>query len=605
MYSRQHELPRLPLPRLPDTLARYLLAIEPLVPRSAFEKTSALVKEALADGSDLRALQCKLEARAATVDNYVADDWNAMYMEGRWPLLINSNPGVTHDVPFVWDAVPTTDHVVERGAWMVAGSLGFAEKVEGGTLEPNVFKGMPLDMAPYRRMFRSTRIPHPACDDFLKGGPEVEHVVVLRGAGFWRVPVYEPQTRRPLSVAQLAAALRHICAQPVAAAGPSLALLTWGERDGWAAARAELEAHSARNRASLRCIDEAIFHLCLDLAPVGSTVEERARSSLMGDATRAPRWADKSVSLFVGADGHTGCNFEHAWGDGLVLQRWTHEMVGYVHAHVRAAGGVSATDSAEARAPPRVAPERLVWELPPTLQATLGTALASHEAVAGALRISSCAHTRWSPAAIKACGLPPDGVVQQSLQLAYHKLEGRTPSTYQSCAMAHFAEGRTETIRSATLASRAFVLAAAPGSGVSAQEQAAALRAACRTHAALSNAAARGQGVDRHLFALRCLASRQGASMPALFTDATFASFSTIDLSTSTLPSYGCEQAIFGPVSAEGYGLLYCYPAPGDFIRLVATTYAPRDAAQFTRAIGEALALCERLAKLEPVEAKL
>lgn len=53
----------------------------------------------------------------------------------------------------------------------------------------------------------------------------------------------------------------------------------------------------------------------------------------------------------------------------------------------------------------------------------------------------------------------PDSFIQQALQLAWYKDQGYVTATYESASTRGFLHGRTETIRSVTAESRAFVKA--------------------------------------------------------------------------------------------------------------------------------------------------
>jgi carnitine O-acetyltransferase len=53
----------------------------------------------------------------------------------------------------------------------------------------------------------------------------------------------------------------------------------------------------------------------------------------------------------------------------------------------------------------------------------------------------------------------PDSFIQQALQLAWYKDQGYVSPTYESASTRGFLHGRTETIRSVTTDSRAFVKA--------------------------------------------------------------------------------------------------------------------------------------------------
>ena len=188
--------------------------------------------------------------------------------------------------------------------------------------------------------------------------------------------------------------------------------------------------------------------------------------------------------------------------------------------------------------------------------------------------------------------------MQACLQLAFHWASGgQGPvSTYESASTAHFFSGRTETIRSASAEAAAFVQSVV--SGASREEQVQRLRASAERHAALAKAAASGEGIDRHLFALQALAaSGQSAaaaapsspicSAAAFFADPTYYAVTSNELSTSTLTDPITRQAAFGPVHPEGYGVSYHLPSAE--LKFCVTTYAPRDAEAFVSTLEKAL----------------
>lgn len=576
MLANQGKLPRLPLPSLDDTLARYLKAAKPLVSAAAFEATETNVRAALEAGSDVRALQAKLvEADEAQVDeNYVAKVWESMYLEGRWGLALNSNPGI---VSFGGAFGPNATTQVQRAARMVSATLAFAIQVESGTLKPDVFKKVPVDMVQYTRMFASTRIPAKGRDVLRKAASaKVAHIVVLRRDAFWSVPVIDSATGLPLSVRAIEGALQAVIdgtpdgnEMP---SPPSLAVLTTTDRDVWAVTRKVLAEHSEVNAESLSEIDDALFHVVLDAPSAGGGLEGAVRASLHGEAAMAPRWNDKGVSIMVTADATPLCQFEHSWGDGIAIARWLGEMFG----RIKAARYPEPAELEEG-APPH----KLGWVLPPSVAKAVGAAAAAHAASCGALDVCATRFTEWGPAQIKEWGCSPDGTVQAAMQLAFYRVAGHTPSTYESCSTAHFKGGRTETIRSATTESADFVAAVVEGMDVAVQ--ASRLRASAKRHAAVCREAAEGKGIDRHLFALKALAP----AGTALFDDPSYATLSGNELSTTTLTLEPVQQSSFGPVHAEGYGV--SYHMPPDELRFCTTAYAPRDAQKFGAELEKAL----------------
>lgn len=78
-------------------------------------------------------------------------------------------------------------------------------------------------------------------------------------------------------------------------------------------------------------------------------------------------------------------------------------------------------------------------------------------------------------------------------------------------------------------------------------------------HSRISLDAKVGNGMDRHMFAMRDIATRGGddGDVPALFNDPAYAALSEVILSTSTLSSDALVGGGFGPVNAQCYALGY------------------------------------------------
>ncbi len=606
MYAKQSELPRLPLPTLEDTLRRYLAAIEPLsLPPAQLEATRALVAEQLKPGSELRALQAKLEAfdAARSSVSFVSDAWEAMYLEGRWPLLINSNPGSVSTCKAFMQGDGATSQVA-RAARLIASAVAFHTEVEAGTIAPDQFRGVPLDMRQYSRLFSMCRVPRAGRDELRKSRGS-KHVVVLRGDTFWEVAVVD-DAGAPLSVSAIEQSLRRVVeATPAPRAerpAPSLAALTSADRDSWAAARRELEAASEQNVASFGVVESALFHVVLDqvdlgVAPgadpaAGTQTEAAARLALCGEPRLAPRYLDKSFTIAVSADGVPMWNLEHSWGDGIVMTRMGVEVL----SRIRKQNYHAATPSAAASPPPR----RLEWRVPASSAREVEACADCIDAASANLDLRHLRFSAYGADALKSWKTSPDGVVQAALQLAFFKTAGRIGATYESATTARFDGGRTETIRSATSAAAAWVASATEGRPLA--EQAAALRASAKAHSAVAREAADGKGFDRHLYALKQLASRGGGALPAFFADPSFEHLAGNELSTSTLTIWSTWQSCFGPVHPSGYGVMY--HTPKDELRFCVTAFKPSSAARFADELDAALRHVARVLEAEAAEAK-
>ena len=217
------------------------------------------------------------------------------------------------------------------------------------------------------------------------------------------------------------------------------------------------------------------------------------------------------------------------------------------------------------------------------------------------LSLATLSYTRWGAGDTKAAGFSPDGAAQQCLQLAYALCDahaGETVATYESASTQAFRGGRTETIRSATAESAAFVKAALEAMGkvgTAATTTAAATTAtqftekkeelrlkfktACEQHAAVAGAAASGKGFDRHLYALKSIAeeserekaTQQPPPPQPLFASKGYQLLSNNVLSTSTVSNPYTDQTSFGPVVAHGYGVMY-HIDPAE-VRFCVTSY--------------------------------
>lgn len=92
----QQSLPRLPIPKLEDTCARYLRAQKPLLDTTTYEKTEACVKEFL--NEEGKTLQKSLvdEDKKNKHTSYITKHWFDIYLSDRKPLPINYNPFLVH-----------------------------------------------------------------------------------------------------------------------------------------------------------------------------------------------------------------------------------------------------------------------------------------------------------------------------------------------------------------------------------------------------------------------------------------------------------------------------------------------------------------------------
>lgn len=96
-----------------------------------------------------------------------------------------------------------------------------------------------------------------------------------------------------------------------------------------------------------------------------------------------------------------------------------------------------------------------------------------------------------------------------------------------------------------------------------------------------------GQGFDRHLFALRYLASREGRVLPSIYTDPAYAAINHNILSTSTLTSPAVSLGGFAPVVPDGFGV--GYGIHDNWIGCNVSSYPSRNTHEFLECVSKSL----------------
>lgn len=99
--TNPQNLPRLPVPKLNDTLEKFLETAEPHLTPERFENTKNIVREFGRNGGVGEKLQKLLEKRADTTENWLSDpvsNWwlNCAYLQYRDPVVVWSSPGLVY-----------------------------------------------------------------------------------------------------------------------------------------------------------------------------------------------------------------------------------------------------------------------------------------------------------------------------------------------------------------------------------------------------------------------------------------------------------------------------------------------------------------------------
>lgn len=144
-------------------------------------------------------------------------------------------------------------------------------------------------------------------------------------------------------------------------------------------------------------------------------------------------------------------------------------------------------------------PQPLDWHITPITEQAIVTAVAAGKDLLGTQAMGYHL-TKYGKAAIKTYGISPDSCAQMIIQLAYYRLLGpkRPGGTYEAATTRRFLKGRTETIRTVTLETEAWLRAMHDPEAVS-ETKIELLRKACKVHIQDAREAGKAQGIDRHM----------------------------------------------------------------------------------------------------------
>ncbi|XP_071321571.1 carnitine O-acetyltransferase [Trachinotus anak] len=583
--THQQGLPRLPVPPLQQTCERYIMALEPIVEADELKYTKELVQEFQKAGGVGERLQKSLEKRARNTENWLSEWWvQVAYLEYRMPVVVHSSPGLV---------LPRMNFSNKQGqirfaAKLIAGVLDFKMMIDNESLPVEYLGGKPLCMNQYYEVLSSCRIPGLKRDSVVnhaKSSPPPKHIVVVHNFQFFMLDVYNSDGT-PLTVDQLSVQLERICSSSIPTSNVEpVGILTTQHRDSWGKAYANL-IKDKTNKESVSAIQRSIFTLCLDGAIPGAS-DEMYRSSaavqmLHGGGTQwnsGNRWFDKTLQFIVGEDGTCGANYEHAPAEGPPIVALIDHVVEY-------------TRKPETVQPPMVplpSPKKLHFNITPEIKKDIEEAKQSMNILAQDLDMRVIVFDHFGKNVPKAHKMSPDAFIQIALQLAYYRMYRRCCATYESASLRMFRLGRTDTIRSASNASAAFVKAFDDPSKQNAQKVDL-MEKAVKAHRSYTNMAISGQAIDRHLLGLKMQALDEKLSMPDIFNDTAYAKALHYQLSTSQVPSKTDCVMCFGPVVTNGYGV--CYNPMNNHINFAVSSFntcEETNAAHLAQAMENAL----------------
>ncbi|KAG8907636.1 Carnitine O-acetyltransferase mitochondrial [Tulasnella sp. 403] len=587
-FSRQKQLPKLPIPAFERTIEKLIQSLQPLAWSSdEWKSTKAKIDQFARPGGLGPILHRRLLERNETdnIKHWLEEFWdNAAYLKYRDSVLVNVSYYYGFSLPY------PERSLAYRTAALIRSVLLQRRQLKQGSMPIDLTRKDPLCMDTWRWMFDCCRIPGLEGTDWSVTGAQSGddgnhgHIIVLRRNRPWKVDISIDGTL--LSTQDLETQLRHIYESPLKTA-PSIGLLTSNDRDTWAKDYANLLSTDSRNAVTLQDIVTAAFVVCLDTSTPETRLESSKNLFHGGDHLDqlGNRWLDKPAQIIICDNGESGYMGEHSVMDGTPSVTMIDRALGTLY-HGDFDHG-SQTDLTVS--PPRP----LEWVVTPEVAtAILGAQKAAERLVSRqAMGMLTTAYGRDE---IKKFGFSPDAWAQMIIQLAYHRLlactggsgRKRNGGTYEAASTRGFFKGRTETIRIVTEEAMAFCDAMDDPSQ-DAETRRSLLKTATTKHRLDADDAVNAMGIDRHLFGMRNVIG-PGESLPALFSDPLYIRGSTWVLSTSAIFSrYFTRGYGWGQVVPGGFGVAYMTGFP-DRLEFTVTSRKSQPNADFVQQIDVA-----------------
>ncbi|CAL1534831.1 unnamed protein product [Lymnaea stagnalis] len=547
-FSVQYSLPKLPVPPLEQTLRKYLETCQPLLTEDQYMATEEIVKRF--QSKEGPTLQKLLEERALNHTNWLSDWWkHVAYLESRIPLVVNVNPGTI----LPRQSYRGQKEQVAFAARFIAGVLDYKIMLDEQTVPVDTLGGKPLCMVQYYQLMNACRIPGVKTDTHVCIGPDnpdrPKHITVIHNNHIFSVDVYGNQGK-PLSVDQLRTQLQ-ICVDQSQSPATPVGVLTTMDRTSWGKVYANM-AKDKTNKTSFENIQRSIFALCLDgpnPEADGDPVDLAATICLHGGGSKvysSNRWFDKTLQFIVNQEGFVGLNYEHTTAEGPAIIGLCDHVIDYIERN---------RESWSAAANVQL-PERLTFNVSDKNKEVINRANEEIDIAVEDLMFRSLFFKGYGKNFIKSQKLSPDAYIQIAFQLAYYRIYKQPCATYETGSLRRFQLGRTDTIRSCSVASLAFTKAMDDPS-LSGTAKVDFLKKAVASHRKYTDETVSGQGIDRHLLGLKLIAVENGMNVPELFMDLSYKESTHYRLSTSQVASKYSSFLCFGPVVPDGYGICY------------------------------------------------
>jgi hypothetical protein len=556
-------LPPLPVPSLVHTLTalhRATLALagpdRPDDLRQVEEFDAAITTFHRGDGPHLqKALEAHAEHERPLERAWFSDEWKNMYFDGRGSLPLTTNVAFGMKLPQetgspVEQAAATIHRIVAVHLAYLRGQ--YPAQVNG--------RGQRLDTGQLRVLAGGVRHPRLGRDGFRSATTSSMHreLGIIVSGRLFAVTVSDAEGQ-PARTPALAAALRSILDSVSGHAprteGPDFTDLSYLGSETLAPIMLDFHEDPTNTATYARLTDL----LCtVTLTDDGDT----DLAHRLGDVLLRPgnAWAYRPISYQLDLRGGLpAIHMEHSMYDGGGVAEIVHQIQ-RVHEN---------TDHGFTPGQPLPIGE-LTWNLTDDLVDRIEDGLADYRREAARFRAVEVVVPRI-PQEDLPFRMSGDGLSQTVLTVAQLLAYGRVRSVYEAVDMRTFLGGRTEIMRPATVEAVTFARALVAGEATEAQFQ-----DLLDAHRRWVKACKAGNGLNRHLLALRFMARQRGTE-EAFFSRPELRDVQTDFLSTTSLgPPEQITGYTFEPTTPDGFGIAYT-PRPGAMSYLVSYVQGQAD----------------------------
>lgn len=530
------QLPKLPLPKLDDTLTHLQNRGIPLLGASQQKKLAAQI--ASFKENDAPELQGLLEQRWAETNA----NWLSPLL--RHHILINRQPpqnGANFAFTVAHHQLPSLDQVTLAAKLL----QNFADQYLAYVTEQIPVEtdsaNQPLDMTEYGDFFRTQRQASINRDYSQKTRHTLTNVAatIIYHNTAYQVRLID-HAGRVSTLHSLAEALTQIMQDTVTDTF-FIGAYSGLPRNTAAKLRNHL-ASNQHNRDNLTRISDSLVVVTLEDSDTPLT----AQAALLGPQNR---FFDKTTQVIVSSEPSLGFVFEHSQIDELPALSLIDSVVSRLN---------QPEDQWDSKGKPHF--ERLTWELDHYTKEALSEADRNNNKLATQLTFASTTNSAFGADRLKQIGVDPDAFLQIGFALAEYQTTGGWQNISELVSMRRFYQGRTETLSTVDLEKKQFVESFAAGRRDAATM--AAFKQAITAHTHRTQVVSTGLGIKGHLLGLQEMMMRNGGEKAFpdaanLFNSDFFNQIFTDFFTTINLSSNLTDSFVSAPSHPTGYGIYY------------------------------------------------